>query len=190
MKPGAHRASLLRITGGNLKGRTIKIPPGIIRPAMDKMRESLFAVLGDLSGASFLDLFSGSGIISLEAASRGAAHLEAVESDKLKSKILISNAALSPVHIYCHFITAELFIKQARKKSFDYIFCDPPFDYRYKDELILNIGLSPLMGKTSLLMIHHPKKEKINLLNVQNILALKENRLYGNSRIDFFQKKT
>ena len=50
----------MRITGGKLKGRVIKCPDGIIRPAMDRMRESVFAILGDLEGKSWLDLFSGS----------------------------------------------------------------------------------------------------------------------------------
>ena len=89
----------MRITGGTLKGRTIPVPPGVIRPAMDRMRESVFAVLGDLSGSSFLDLFSGSGIIILEAASRGAVYLEAVEADRIKWKTLISNVSLSSFSI-------------------------------------------------------------------------------------------
>jgi 16S rRNA (guanine966-N2)-methyltransferase len=64
----------MRITGGKYRGRIVEVPKGTleIRPAMDRMRESVFAVLGDLSGLSFLDLFSGSGIIAMEAASRGA----------------------------------------------------------------------------------------------------------------------
>ena len=47
----------MRITGGLLKGRTVHCPDGIIRPAMDKMKESVFSILGDLEGKSFLDLF-------------------------------------------------------------------------------------------------------------------------------------
>ena len=65
----------MRITGGLYSGRIVKMPEGDlkIRPAMDRMRESVFAVLGDLTGFSFCDLFSGSGIIGLEAASRSRA---------------------------------------------------------------------------------------------------------------------
>ena len=73
----------MRITGGELKGRIIKCPDGIIRPAMDRMRESVFAVLGPLNGASFLDLFSGSGTIAIEAVSRGASSVELVEKDRI-----------------------------------------------------------------------------------------------------------
>ena len=64
----------MRITGGRYCGRKVIIPQGEleIRPAMDRMRESLFAILGPLDGISFCDLFSGSGCVGLEAASRGA----------------------------------------------------------------------------------------------------------------------
>ena len=55
----------MRITGGTLKGRIIKCPDGVIRPAMDRMRESVFSIIGDLSGKSWLDLFSGSGTIAI-----------------------------------------------------------------------------------------------------------------------------
>ena len=69
----------MRITGGKLKGRIIKCPDGIIRPAMDRMRESVFAVIGDLTGKSWLDLFSGSGTIAIDAFSRGATVVQLLE---------------------------------------------------------------------------------------------------------------
>ena len=187
MTPHSRRKGILRITGGSLKGRVISVPPGIIRPAMDKIRESIFGILGDLSGVSFLDLFSGSGIMALEAASRGALFLEAVESDRQKFRTLIQNTALSPVRIHCRLISAELFVKRSRE-TFDFIFCDPPFGYRYKDQLITLLGSSCIMNEKSILMIHHPKKEKITLLNKQNFITLQDSRIYGNSVVDFFKK--
>ena len=81
----------MRITGGLYSGRRIVCPPGVIRPAMDRMRESVFAALGDLSGESFLDLYSGSGIIAIEAASRGASMVHLVESDRRKMPVLKQN---------------------------------------------------------------------------------------------------
>jgi 16S rRNA (guanine(966)-N(2))-methyltransferase RsmD len=188
MKSIPGKSHALRITGGMLKGITINVPPGVIRPAMDKMRESLFSVLGDLSDSSFLDLFSGSGIIVLEAASRGANGLEAVEADSKKLKTLIANCSVSPVHIKCHLISAELFINRSTH-SFDYIFCDPPFAYRYKKDLIERIASSCLMNNTSLLMIHYPKKEKIFLQVKANNLFLQDSRFYGNSIINFYKKE-
>ena len=173
----------LRITGGTLRGRRVCVPAGIIRPSMDKMRESVFARLGDLSRMSFLDLFTGSGIIALEAASRGADYIEAVEGDPFKRKTLLENVSISPVRINCHFMKVELFVLKA-KRSFDYIFLDPPFPYQYKWDLLARIAASPLISRETLIMIHRPRpdypKEGIDLLQKQ------DSREYGRSVVDFF----
>jgi 16S rRNA (guanine(966)-N(2))-methyltransferase RsmD len=183
----------MRISGGSLRGRKVDVPPGIIRPSMDRMRESVFAVLGDLSNHSFLDLFSGSGSIALEAASRGAALVEAVESDVQKRKVLLKNVSMSSIRIHCHFIAVELYIKRA-KKPFDCIFCDPPFSYRFKKDLILSILSSPLMTAGSQLLIHKPKSEDLDLNPAPAVeeapLVLSESRYYGNSEVLFFKNIT
>jgi 16S rRNA (guanine(966)-N(2))-methyltransferase RsmD len=154
---------------------------------MDRMRESLFAVLGNLHGASFLDLFSGSGIIALEAASRGAVHIEAVEADRQKLASLIKNCSISPVRINCHCLPAELFIQRAAH-AYDFIFCDPPFPYQHKHDLVTRILNSRLMGSNSMLLIHYQKKEKINLQENELFLVQQDSRQYGNSVVDFFIK--
>ena len=176
----------MRITGGNLKGRIISVPAGIIRPAMDRMRESIFACLGNIAGLSFLDIFSGSGIIALEAASRGACPVEAVEQDKIKRKTLLENVSISPCRINCRFMPAELYVKRA-KSAFDIIFLDPPFPYQFKWELVSNIAVSPLVKNGSKILIHrpgndHPKEEINNLTKI-------DSREYGRSVVDFYTKK-
>jgi 16S rRNA (guanine(966)-N(2))-methyltransferase RsmD len=176
----------MRITGGTLRGRLVEVPKGSIRPAMDRMRESVFAILGDLTEKSFLDLFTGSGIIALEAASRGAKTLEAVESDGQKRETLLKNAALSPVRIQCRFMAVELYVKRA-KRPFDIIFCDPPFPYKFKNELLSSLVSSPVMAETGLIIIHHPREEQ---LVIPEKLILKDSRLFGRSKVDFFQKST
>ncbi|MDR2053674.1 MAG: RsmD family RNA methyltransferase [Treponema sp.] len=178
----------MRITGGTLKGRRIEVPRGIIRPAMDRMRESIFAVLGDLGGLSFLDIFSGSGIIALEAASRGAGPVEAVEMDPRKRKTLIKNVSLAPIRIECHFIAAELFITRA-KKRFDLIFCDPPFPYRYKWELLRGIAASALTGPGSRLLLHRPREDRQRDLierGEPERIVHQDAKIYGRSIVDFF----
>jgi 16S rRNA (guanine(966)-N(2))-methyltransferase RsmD len=153
---------------------------------MDQMRESVFACLGDISGLSFLDIFSGSGIIALEAASRGASYIEAVENDPLKRKILLKNVNISPVRVQCHFISAELYVQRA-KRSFDYIFMDPPFPYQYKWELVARIAASTLVSQETIILLHRPRqdyqKEEIPLLFKTDC------REYGRSVVDFFRVK-
>jgi 16S rRNA G966 N2-methylase RsmD len=61
---------------------------------MDRMRESVFAILGPLDGVSFLDLFSGSGVVGIEAASRGASRVVLVERDRKKRSVMEENARI------------------------------------------------------------------------------------------------
>jgi 16S rRNA (guanine(966)-N(2))-methyltransferase RsmD len=183
----------MRITGGVLAGRRVKMPGGIIRPAMDRMRESVFGALGDLRGFSFLDMFSGSGVIALEAASRGADPVEAVEMDPLKRKTLIDNVSMSPVRIRCHFMAAELYVRRA-KKQFDIIFCDPPFSYKFKWKLAVSIAASPLMGPGSRLLIHRPKEDpwppagSNAFITPGESISYEISRYYGRSVVDVFKK--
>ena len=176
----------MRITGGILKGRQITFPSSVmdIRPSMDRMRESVFGVLADLTGLSFLDIFTGSGIIAIEAASRGAVIIEAVEQDKQKRKILLENVAISPVRINCRFMPAELYIKRA-KTSFDIIFLDPPFPYQFKWELVENIASSALVKNGTKILIHRPRTDFLKK-EIPNLLKT-DSREYGRSIVDFFE---
>jgi len=151
---------------------------------MDQMRESVFACLGDLAGSSFLDLFSGSGIIALEAASRGAGYVEAVESDPGKRQRLLANVGISPARILCRFLSAELYVLRG-KRAFDHIFLDPPFPYRFKWDLLARIAVSPLVIPGSRVLIHRPFQEK----GPESIAGLEkeESREYGRSVVDFFR---
>ena len=175
----------MRITGGILSGRKVSVPQGSreIRPSMDKMRESVFACLGDITGLSFLDIFTGSGIIAIEAASRGASFIEAVEQDKLKRKTLLENVSISPTRINCRFMPAELYVKRA-KTPFNIIFLDPPFPYQYKWELVANIAVSALVSGGTKILIHRPRQDylKTEIPNLQKT----DSREYGRSIVDFF----
>jgi 16S rRNA (guanine(966)-N(2))-methyltransferase RsmD len=148
---------------------------------MDRMRESVFAALRDLTQRSFLDMFSGSGIIALEAASRGADPVELVEQDPRKRKTLLANIAMAPARIKCRFMAAELYVRRARC-GFDIIFCDPPFPYRFKWDLVSRIARSPLMREGSLLLLHRPKEDTPPPLP----LVKGDSKTYGRSVVDFF----
>jgi 16S rRNA (guanine966-N2)-methyltransferase len=174
----------MRITGGRYKGRRITCPPGIIRPAMDRMRESLFAILGDLTSCSFLDLFSGSGVVGIEAASRGASPVVFVEKDFRKKETLLKNVSIIDSEVEIHLMPIERFIKKT-KKSFDVIFIDPPFRRHGKNDLLMLVRDSDLLGKESRLILHAPREEK--LLDVAGNLSLYDKRSYGRSILYFFR---
>lgn len=174
----------MRITGGRYSGMRLDCPPGEIRPAMDRMRESVFAVLGDLTGKSFLDLFSGSGSIALEAASRGASPVVAVEKDPRKREVLQANLRKAEEPIAAKTVAAELFVRRA-KEAFDLIFCDPPFPYRFRRELLKDIASSPLMAAESLLLIHFPDEDDPGTVAG---LSVRDERKYGRSIVRFYEK--
>jgi 16S rRNA (guanine(966)-N(2))-methyltransferase RsmD len=125
----------MRITGGKYNRRKLIVPPGVIRPAMDRMRESLFAVLGDIRGCSFLDLYCGSGSVGIEAASRGADPVVFVEKDRGKRPTLERNLLFVQETTEMHFVPVEHFLRRV-KNGFDRIFLDPPFRQRGKLEVL------------------------------------------------------
>ena len=119
----------LRIIGGRHRGRRIGVPdaPGL-RPTPDRVRETLFNWLGqDLPGARTLDLYTGTGILTLEACSRGAALAVAVDSNPaLIRKLRAAAAAMGIDAIETHVGDALAFAGR-ETRSFDVIFADPPF---------------------------------------------------------------
>lgn len=179
----------MRITGGKLKGRNIKCPDGIIRPAMDRMRESVFAIIGNLEGKSWLDLFSGSGTVAIEAASRGAKSVQLCEKDRIKIKTILDNVSITEkeldVKIGCHFMAVELFLKRC-KDTFDFIFFDPPFPYKYRLDLLKTVDKNNLLNPNGTVLIHYPEEDA--LPDRIGNLVLKDKRIYGRSIVNFYQK--
>ena len=180
----------MRITGGKLKGRFTETPYGkmAIRPAMDKMRESVFAVLDPiLEGKSFLDLFSGSGTIALEAVSHGATDVSLCEMDKSKAKIVFQNVKMAEevgVRIKCHFMAVELFLKRCHDK-FDFIFFDPPFPYKFRKDLIKSVDKYSLLNPDGTVLIHYPEEDPLPE-KIGN-LVLTDKRVYGRSLVNFYK---
>ena len=177
----------MRITGGIYKGRKIKCPPGIIRPAMDRMRESLFAILGDLAGRSFLDLFSGSGVVGLEAASRGAGPVALVEKDFKKKYVIKENLQFAEQELRLWIKPAEAFIRLC-KNRFDIIYIDPPFRYQHKSALLSAIDKNRLLAENGIIIIHFPREDQ--LPGEIGSLSRYDERVYGRSVLNFFSRAT
>jgi len=123
----AHR---VRIIGGRHRGRIIRFPaaPGL-RPTPDRVRETLFNWLGqDLDGWRTLDLYAGSGAMSLEALSRGAGLAVAVDRNPLLVRAFAETAkALGATGLEAHAAEAQAFLGR-ESRVFDVVFLDPPFD--------------------------------------------------------------
>lgn len=121
----------MRIISGFLKGRQFNSPPGHrSHPMSDKVRGALFSSLGDIKGLTALDGFAGSGGLSFEALSRGAAHVTAVEIDKTAHKTIEINAKALGAAKQIKAIRANVSSWSDNNESarFDLVLCDPPYD--------------------------------------------------------------
>jgi 16S rRNA (guanine966-N2)-methyltransferase len=150
---------------------------------MDRMRESLFAILGDLTGCSFLDLFSGSGIIGIEAASRGASPVTLVEKDGGKRAYLTENTMFIDTDVQVVIAPVERFILRCNNR-YDLIFLDPPFKYRNKTELIEKTAEKNICAEGGIVIIHHPREDE--LPDSIQIFTRSDKRVYGRSVLSFY----
>ena len=138
----------MRIIAGVAKGRTLASVAGATRPTSDRAREGSFSSLmsefGDFLGLSFLDLFAGSGAIGLEALSRGAVLVHAVERDESACKTIRANTELigktvGEFHLYP--MSAHKFLEMPATTSYNIIYIDPPYDFSSKELDLLLIQL-------------------------------------------------
>ena len=123
---------MTRIIGGVAGGRRLGTPPGArTRPTSDRVREALFSALeserGTLAGARVLDLYAGSGALGLEAASRGAETVVAVESDRRTARLIGENAR--GLGLRCQVVAqpAERWLAGPDDRRFDIVLADPPY---------------------------------------------------------------
>ena len=139
----------MRIAGGEFRGRQLHVPKGLdVRPTQDRVREALFSMLqGAIEGASFLDLFAGSGGVGFEALSRGAAAATFVESAPRSLECIAGNAAMLKVEARCSIVRADVYrwLESFKDNSttvrepFDVAYADPPYavgaEHGYADML-------------------------------------------------------
>ena len=188
----------MRVTGGAARGRALTVPAGA-RPMTARMREALFVILGGVlggvpggidggvQGRSFLDLFAGSGLLSAEAASRGAGPIVAVERDARKRRTIRAN--LDAVGARATVITApaERFIATAgrRGQRFEVVCVDPPYAYRHKQGLLAALARAGLVETAGCLALHCPADDPLDPATVP--LRLVDRRRYGQSALMLFQ---
>ncbi len=121
----------MKITGGRLRGREVESPGRRIRPTPERVRQALFSILGGrISRACFLDLFAGSGVVGLEAWSRGAREVWWVESDQCALASLRRNVHdLAPDAGRVIPTDVRVFLERGLNNAprFEFVFADPPY---------------------------------------------------------------
>lgn len=127
----------MRIIAGRAKGRSIDAVAGATRPTSDRAREALFSTLtsefGEFDGLHVLDLYAGTGAIALEALSRGASLVHAVEKDESAAKAIENNyenlkSAQCPGIFHLYTMGVHRFLQDKAQVQYHFIYIDPPYD--------------------------------------------------------------
>jgi len=175
----------MRVTGGRYNGRTIKCPKGVIRPAMDRMRVSMFSILGPMEGLSYLDLFSGSGSVGIEAASRGAEPVHLVEKDFIKKKTILENTSWVETEIRLFMMPVERYLKKCTE-SYDFIHLDPPFPMEQKLKVLELAEKMEVLKPGGTLTMHYPGEETFP--ETLGSFRKYDLRRYGRSELIFYTR--
>ncbi|MBX3059098.1 MAG: 16S rRNA (guanine(966)-N(2))-methyltransferase RsmD [Anaerolineae bacterium] len=182
--------NIMRVIGGKAKGRKLKRVPGdSTRPIMDRVKESLFNILGDVSGQRWLDLFAGTGQVGIEALSRGAA--EVVFVDKMRPAILTIQENLRQTQLTTgaevRQMDAFVYLQQPPTRPFDLIYIAPP---QYKGiwlEALKMVDARPLafLNPHGLVVVQIDPKERQPV--ALSSLHLADERRYGNTLLCFYE---
>jgi 16S rRNA (guanine(966)-N(2))-methyltransferase RsmD len=177
----------MRIIGGTHKGRTIRVPHDLpVRPTTDFAKEGLFNILNNrfaFESLSVLDLFSGTGHISLEFASRGSTGIVAVDKNFKCAGFLRSISKEFDFDINAVKSDVFQFLKSS-SSAFDLIFADPPYDLEEIPEIHHLVFSHNLLKENGVLIIEHGPRTKLD-----HLPHFTAHRKYGNVNFSFFELK-
>ncbi|HPY88024.1 MAG TPA: 16S rRNA (guanine(966)-N(2))-methyltransferase RsmD [Spirochaetota bacterium] len=176
------------VSAGRIKGQKILRPPGEIRPITSKVKQALFNIIGDCSGMKTLDLFGGSGSITLEAYSRGAEECVIVEADVSKKNVILENLKNADFQKCKVVISDALRYCKNCSEQYDFIMLDPPFVWDKKEELLELIGDRNMLSDDGILVLHVFKKEEISP-KIGKFVRY-DQRTYGSNTLMFYKNES
>lgn len=176
----------LRVIAGTLGGRFFESPDtSATHPMGERLRGSLFNILGDISGKTVLEPFAGSGALSFEALSRGADSALLIERDKKAQKVISENIQQLNLTQKAKLIAANcrMWSQQNPDTLFDLILADPP----YHDEQLSTVTeLSKHLKPKGLMVLSYPGR---GLVPTVNGVVVVDNRFYGDAALAFYQRR-
>jgi len=181
----------MRIIGGTAKGRRLVVPKGgAVRPTAGKVKESLFNILPrDFSGLRVLDLFAGTGNVSIEALSRGAEKAVLVDASARSTAAIRENlrrlgfGARSQVWVLP--VARALRSLAQQGETFDLIFVDPPYDRGLVGATLKLIAQNNLLDPVGTAVAEHSRREEVK--PSYGSLILNDQRRYGDTFLTFFK---
>lgn len=187
------RGVVMRIIAGHNRGRKLKAVPGTkTRPTADRVKEAVFSSIhDDLIDAVILDVFSGTGNISLEAISRGAAEAVLLEKDDDAIKIIKENIRLCGQENKCQVLKGDSLVLLDRlagqKKQFDYIYIDPPYQAGLYEKVLTKIEQGNLLREDGIILVESAKNTSFFPQN--SIFFIWKEKNYGDTKVSYIRHK-
>lgn len=191
----------MRVSGGKSGGRVLKVPKGLdVRPTPDLVKQAVFNSLGErVIGARALELFGGSGALSLEALSRGAAHAVCVELSSRHARHIRDNMlaiGIEPSRFELRVEDALKSLNQfaAENRRFDLIMADPPYGEKnvnkrsrsFAQQLLDHPNLPNVLMNDGLFVLGHTKRDTLEFpAALEEVKMLK----HGDTVMRFFKRR-
>ncbi len=179
----------MRVIAGQFKGVRLFTPKGNwMRPTTDRVREYIFSCIGDsIRETKVLDLFAGTGSFGIEALSRGAQQATFVDISAKAIAILKSNLEKIRVEAPIHQMSAESFLRWSAKTNtaFDYVFCDPPYDSKLLQGILLKLQNDGLLSNDGTVIWESSSRMENPPIHGYDVERMKN---LGDTKITFYRR--
>ena len=182
----------MRVIGGHDRGRRLRAPRGLgTRPTADRVRETLFDVLGPaVAGARVLYLFAGTGAVGIEALSRGAARVVLVERDQSALRVLRANlaalgASRGATRVMAGDVLHVLPELGAQEGPFDFVFVDPPYATTLAGRALEALAAARVCRDGTEVVVQHSTRTV--LPSVRGLSAHRRPRRFGDTALTFLR---
>ena len=179
----------MRVIAGELRGRRIDAPRSGVRPTYDRVRESLFGIVGARTeGANVLDLFAGSGSLGIECLSRGAVAATFVERDPRTLAVLRANVdrlGLADAAELLRVDAMRFLAGPASGRSFDIVFVDPPYESGLAEKALALLSAGRAVAPGALVVVE--TRAGGELPESSGVLTRARRKRYGSIEIGFYE---
>lgn len=175
----------MKITGGSFRGRSIKtLKNSDVRPTSSKVRESIFNMIqSDITNCVMSDLFSGSGIMGIEALSRGASKVYFTEKNKNAFRLLKENLSQFDCEYELFLTDALIALDKYQENSFDMIFADPPYKMGLYEPVLKKIRENKLLKEKGKIILEHKADDDFREIIEKYGFEIIKQKKYGDTVI-------
>lgn len=183
----------MRVIAGSAKSIKLKTIDGLdTRPTTDRIKETLFNIIqNDVSDCRFLDLFSGSGAIGIEALSRGASFATFVDNNKEAVKCIKHNLnftnLVNKAQVIESSVLSAISLLSNKGNLYDVVFIDPPYNNEYEKEVLIRLKDSDIIDEYSLIIVEASKETDFSYIREIGYKIIKE-KIYKTNKHIFVQK--